>query len=166
MNEWSRTKGDLLVTVKKPLIKNPSVILKGKYTSNFMMNITWCSVSHSSLCRCSLGYYGDPQLPGGSCHPCRCNPSGSVHVNCDRATGQCLCKQGVTGQLCEECEPRHLLVEDECVCRCFLNSLLSQWALVYSSDIYVRVIIPWMFLWCQALFFLWKERNLNNLIFL
>ncbi|KFQ65922.1 Laminin subunit alpha-1, partial [Pelecanus crispus] len=65
--------------------------------------------------RCSLGYYGDPQLPGGSCHPCQCNPSGSIHVNCDRATGQCLCKQGVTGQLCEECEPRHLLVEDECV---------------------------------------------------
>uniref|UniRef100_A0A8C0ES47 Laminin subunit alpha-1 n=1 Tax=Bubo bubo TaxID=30461 RepID=A0A8C0ES47_BUBBB len=64
---------------------------------------------------CSLGYYGDPQLPGGSCHPCLCNPSGSVHVNCDRATGQCFCKQGVTGQLCEECEPRHLLVEDECV---------------------------------------------------
>ncbi|KAJ7414023.1 laminin subunit alpha 1 [Willisornis vidua] len=65
--------------------------------------------------RCSLGYYGDPQLPGGSCHPCQCNPGGSVHDNCDRATGQCLCKAGVTGQLCEECEPRHILVEDECV---------------------------------------------------
>uniref|UniRef100_A0A8B9ZI22 Laminin subunit alpha-2 n=1 Tax=Anas platyrhynchos TaxID=8839 RepID=A0A8B9ZI22_ANAPL len=65
--------------------------------------------------KCSLGYYGDPQLPGGSCHPCQCNPSGSVHVNCDRATGKCLCKQGVTGQLCEECEARHLLVEGECV---------------------------------------------------
>uniref|UniRef100_A0A8C3CQ85 Laminin subunit alpha-1 n=1 Tax=Cairina moschata TaxID=8855 RepID=A0A8C3CQ85_CAIMO len=65
--------------------------------------------------KCSLGYYGDPQLPGGSCHPCRCSPSGSVHVNCDRATGKCLCKQGVTGQLCEECEARHLLVEEECV---------------------------------------------------
>ncbi|KAJ7400530.1 hypothetical protein BTVI_104660 [Pitangus sulphuratus] len=65
--------------------------------------------------RCSLGYYGDPQLPGGSCHPCQCNPGGSVHNNCDPATGQCLCKPGVTGQLCEECEPRHLLVDDECV---------------------------------------------------
>lgn len=118
-----------------------------------------------SVCRCSLGYYGDPQLPGGSCHPCQCNPSGSIHVNCDQVTGQCLCKQGVTGQLCEECEPRHLLVEDECVCRCFLKCLLSQQALVCSSDIYVHMIIHWMFLRCQALFFPWKERYLNNLYF-
>uniref|UniRef100_A0A8C3R947 Laminin subunit alpha-1 n=1 Tax=Cyanoderma ruficeps TaxID=181631 RepID=A0A8C3R947_9PASS len=66
-------------------------------------------------CRCSPGYYGDPELPGGSCHLCQCNPGGSVHGNCDGATGQCLCKPGVTGQLCEECEPRHLLLEDECV---------------------------------------------------
>uniref|UniRef100_A0A8C3XG57 Laminin subunit alpha-1 n=1 Tax=Cyanoderma ruficeps TaxID=181631 RepID=A0A8C3XG57_9PASS len=65
--------------------------------------------------RCSPGYYGDPELPGGSCHLCQCNPGGSVHGNCDGATGQCLCKPGVTGQLCEECEPRHLLLEDECV---------------------------------------------------
>ena len=124
----------VLVAVKKPVIKNLSVFLKINTTSDFVMTIPWHSVSHSSLCRCSLGYYGDPQLPGGSCHPCQCNPSGSVHVNCDRATGQCLCKQGVTGQLCEQCEPRHLLMEDECVCRWFLNCLLSQWALVYSSD--------------------------------
>ncbi|GAB0182708.1 laminin subunit alpha-1 [Grus japonensis] len=46
--------------------------------------------------RCSLGYYGDPQLPGGSCHPCRCNPSGSVHVNCDHATA---CDDNCTGVL-------------------------------------------------------------------
>lgn len=77
-------------------------------------------------CRCSPGYFGDPRLPGGSCHPCQCNPGGSVDGNCDSATGQCVCKPGVTGQLCEECEPRHLLLEDECVCRWFLNCLLSE----------------------------------------
>ncbi|NXY84481.1 LAMA1 protein, partial [Alcedo cyanopectus] len=65
--------------------------------------------------RCSLGYYGDPQVAGGSCQPCQCNPSGSLHSSCDPATGQCLCKPGVTGQLCQECEPRHLLLEDQCV---------------------------------------------------
>uniref|UniRef100_A0A8B9S3L0 Laminin subunit alpha-1 n=1 Tax=Apteryx owenii TaxID=8824 RepID=A0A8B9S3L0_APTOW len=65
--------------------------------------------------RCSLGYYGDPQVTDGNCQPCQCNPGGSAHVNCDRATGQCLCKPGVTGQLCEECELRHLLVENECI---------------------------------------------------
>ncbi|XP_010221580.1 PREDICTED: laminin subunit alpha-1, partial [Tinamus guttatus] len=65
--------------------------------------------------RCSLGYYGDPRVAGGSCQPCRCHPGGSAHGDCDRATGQCACKPGVTGRLCEECEPRHLLVENECV---------------------------------------------------
>lgn len=113
-------------------------------------------------CRCSPGYFGDPRLPGGSCHPCQCNPGGSVDGNCDGATGQCLCKPGVTGQLCEECEPRHLLLEDECVCRWFLNCLLSQGAVLHSSDIYVHVVIPWMGLWCQAMFFPWRKETLRN----
>uniref|UniRef100_A0A8C8SN99 Laminin subunit alpha-1 n=1 Tax=Pelusios castaneus TaxID=367368 RepID=A0A8C8SN99_9SAUR len=65
--------------------------------------------------RCSLGYYGNPEVPGGSCQECQCNPNGSIHNNCDRVSGQCLCKQGVTGQLCDACEPRHILVENECV---------------------------------------------------
>lgn len=119
-------------------------------TPDVMMNIPWCSVCRSSPCRCSPGYYGDPQLPGGSCRPCQCNPGGSVHGNCDGVTGQCLCKPGVTGQLCEECEPRHLLLEDECVCRWFLNCLLSQWAVVHPSGIYVHVVILWVGLWCLA----------------
>ncbi|EMP33411.1 Laminin subunit alpha-1 [Chelonia mydas] len=65
--------------------------------------------------RCSLGYYGNPEMPGSSCQQCQCNPSGSIHNNCDHISGQCLCKQGVTGQLCDACEPRHILVENECV---------------------------------------------------
>lgn len=127
-----------------------------------MMSIRWCSVCRSSLCRCSPGYFGDPQLPGGSCHPCQCNLDGSVHGNCDRATGQCLCKPGVTGQLCEECEPRHLLVEDECVCRWFLNCSLSQGAVAHSSAIYVHMVIPWMGLWCWALFSLRRKEILTT----
>ncbi|XP_062987367.1 laminin subunit alpha-1 [Elgaria multicarinata webbii] len=65
--------------------------------------------------RCSPSYYGDPKAPGGTCQPCQCNPSGSVHSNCHHITGQCVCKQGVTGQLCDECESRHILVGNECV---------------------------------------------------
>uniref|UniRef100_A0A7M4ET92 Laminin subunit alpha-1 n=1 Tax=Crocodylus porosus TaxID=8502 RepID=A0A7M4ET92_CROPO len=65
--------------------------------------------------RCSLGYYGDPEAPGGSCQQCQCNPDGSVHNNCDHITGKCICKQGVAGQLCDECEPRYILVENECL---------------------------------------------------
>lgn len=114
--------------------------------SGFMMNITWCLLPHSSHCRCSLGYYGDPQLPGGSCHLCQCNPSGSVHVNCDRVTGKCPCKQGVTGQLCEECEPRHLLLEEECVCRWLWNCLLLGFGLFhgcFSIDWSILSINAW-----------------------
>ncbi|NWI11441.1 EPI1 protein, partial [Crypturellus soui] len=70
-----------------------------------------CAVSHPSPRRCSPGYYGDPRGAGGSCEPCRCHPGGSTHGDCDRTTGQCACKAGVTGRLCEECQPRHLLVE-------------------------------------------------------
>ncbi|XP_019328886.1 PREDICTED: laminin subunit alpha-1 [Aptenodytes forsteri] len=96
-----------------PVSFSPTCVLKG--VQDYYCDACLPGYEGQYCERCSLGYYGDPQLPGGSCHLCQCNPSGSVHVNCDRATGQCLCKQGVTGQLCEECEPRHLLVEDECV---------------------------------------------------
>uniref|UniRef100_A0ABM5GDG7 Laminin subunit alpha-1 isoform X1 n=1 Tax=Pogona vitticeps TaxID=103695 RepID=A0ABM5GDG7_9SAUR len=65
--------------------------------------------------RCSPTYYGNPKEPGGSCQQCQCNPNGSVHNNCDHISGQCICKEGTTGHLCDECEPRHILVEDECV---------------------------------------------------
>uniref|UniRef100_A0A8B9TDP0 Laminin subunit alpha 1 n=1 Tax=Anas platyrhynchos TaxID=8839 RepID=A0A8B9TDP0_ANAPL len=96
-----------------PVSFSPTCVLKG--VQDYHCDACLPGYEGQYCEKCSLGYYGDPQLPGGSCHPCQCNPSGSVHVNCDRATGKCLCKQGVTGQLCEECEARHLLVEGECV---------------------------------------------------
>uniref|UniRef100_A0A2K5DHR9 Laminin subunit alpha-1 n=1 Tax=Aotus nancymaae TaxID=37293 RepID=A0A2K5DHR9_AOTNA len=68
------------------------------------------------LCeRCSLGYYGNPQTPGGSCQKCDCNPHGSVHGDCDRTSGQCVCRLGASGLRCEDCELRHILVETACV---------------------------------------------------
>ncbi|KAM5222010.1 laminin subunit alpha-1 [Ctenodactylus gundi] len=65
--------------------------------------------------RCSLGYHGNPQMPDGSCQKCSCSPWGSVHGDCDRMTGQCICRPGATGLRCEECRPRHLLVDGDCV---------------------------------------------------
>uniref|UniRef100_A0A8D2L172 Laminin subunit alpha-1 n=1 Tax=Varanus komodoensis TaxID=61221 RepID=A0A8D2L172_VARKO len=65
--------------------------------------------------RCSPSYYGDPKAPGGTCQRCQCNPSGSVHSNCHHLSGQCTCKQGVTGQLCDQCESRHIHVGNECL---------------------------------------------------
>ncbi|XP_068093303.1 laminin subunit alpha-1 [Hyperolius riggenbachi] len=65
--------------------------------------------------RCSLGYFGNPNEPSGSCELCDCNPSGSLHNHCDRVTGQCVCKPGVTGRLCDTCEVRHILLEQQCI---------------------------------------------------
>ncbi|EHB00446.1 Usherin [Heterocephalus glaber] len=41
------------------------------------------------------------------CLPCDCDTSGTVNGSlvCDKATGQCPCKPGVTGLPCNQCEP-------------------------------------------------------------
>ena len=72
-----------------------------------------------SLCfssRCSPGYHGNPLRPGGTCQRCDCSPHGSVHSDCDRESGQCVCRPGATGLRCEACEPRHILLEGDCMC--------------------------------------------------
>nr|XP_035961897.1 laminin subunit alpha-1 isoform X1 [Halichoerus grypus] len=65
--------------------------------------------------RCSSGYHGNPRVPGGTCQRCDCSPRGSVHGDCDRRSGQCVCRPGARGLRCEECKPRHILLESDCV---------------------------------------------------
>ncbi|KAK2859738.1 hypothetical protein Q5P01_004358 [Channa striata] len=65
--------------------------------------------------RCSLGYYGNPSMPGGMCSPCSCSGWGSLHTLCDYLTGQCECKAGVKGFSCDRCEERYVLEGEECV---------------------------------------------------
>ncbi|XP_067834515.1 laminin subunit alpha-1 isoform X2 [Heptranchias perlo] len=74
-----------------------------------------CACPRSNSGRCAPGYYGNPSVSGGRCQQCECNPSGSVHSNCNSLMGHCVCKSGVTGRLCDECEPKHVLVESECI---------------------------------------------------
>uniref|UniRef100_A0A672UXB2 Laminin subunit alpha-2 n=1 Tax=Strigops habroptila TaxID=2489341 RepID=A0A672UXB2_STRHB len=71
--------------------------------------------------RCSSGYMGNPQTPGGSCQECECDQYGSLPVPCDPVTGQCTCKPGFTGWKCAGCEHRHardgmkcISCDDEC----------------------------------------------------
>uniref|UniRef100_A0A8C0EGH7 Basement membrane-specific heparan sulfate proteoglycan core protein n=1 Tax=Bubo bubo TaxID=30461 RepID=A0A8C0EGH7_BUBBB len=71
--------------------------------------------------RCSSGYVGNPQTPGGSCQECECDQYGSLPVPCDPVTGQCTCKPGFTGWKCVGCEHRHardgmkcISCDDEC----------------------------------------------------
>ncbi|KFV88436.1 Laminin subunit alpha-2, partial [Struthio camelus australis] len=71
--------------------------------------------------RCSSGYTGSPQTPGGSCQECECDRYGSLPIPCDPVTGQCTCKPGFTGWKCVGCERRHardgtkcIFCDDEC----------------------------------------------------
>uniref|UniRef100_A0A665TLL1 Laminin, alpha 1 n=1 Tax=Echeneis naucrates TaxID=173247 RepID=A0A665TLL1_ECHNA len=57
--------------------------------------------------RCASGYYGNPQVVGGTCVRCECN--GNVNISeaghCDTVTGECLhCLGNTGGRHCEICQ--------------------------------------------------------------
>uniref|UniRef100_A0A669E7N6 Laminin, alpha 1 n=1 Tax=Oreochromis niloticus TaxID=8128 RepID=A0A669E7N6_ORENI len=100
-----------------PLLNNsfsPTCILEGA-AGDF--RCTACQPGYEGrYCeRCSVGYYGNPSVPGGVCSQCSCTAWGSLHLLCDVLTGECECKDGVKGQSCNECEERNIFQEGECV---------------------------------------------------
>ncbi|XP_068444341.1 netrin-1 [Clinocottus analis] len=42
-----------------------------------------------------------------ACQPCQCHPLGAVGRWCNQTSGQCLCRDGVTGLRCNRCAPRY-----------------------------------------------------------
>ncbi|XP_073827458.1 laminin subunit beta-1 [Musca autumnalis] len=55
---------------------------------------------------CADNYFGDPEVPGGSCQKCDCGNNIDIYDtgNCDRRTGKCLkCLYDTTGDHCELC---------------------------------------------------------------
>ncbi|KAL2085445.1 hypothetical protein ACEWY4_018765 [Coilia grayii] len=92
---------------------SPSCVLEG--VGDYRCNACQAGYEGRYCERCSVGYYGNPSEPGGRCQPCQCSAAGSVHQVCHHLTGQCDCKVGVTGHTCEECEARHVLIQDQCV---------------------------------------------------
>ncbi|KAJ7988354.1 hypothetical protein DPEC_G00322690 [Dallia pectoralis] len=53
--------------------------------------------------RCKENHYPRSTEDHG-CSPCDCNPLGSVTLQCD-AGGRCVCRDGVTGDQCDTCQP-------------------------------------------------------------
>lgn len=56
---------------------------------------------------CFEGSFYLPQNNSFLCLPCDCDKTGTVNgsVLCDKSTGQCPCKSGVTGLRCSQCQP-------------------------------------------------------------
>ncbi|KAG5683541.1 hypothetical protein PVAND_012815 [Polypedilum vanderplanki] len=55
---------------------------------------------------CREGFYRDPTKPithKKACKPCDCHPIGSSGRTCNHTSGQCTCKDGVTGLTCNRC---------------------------------------------------------------
>ncbi|XP_026475097.1 netrin-1-like isoform X2 [Ctenocephalides felis] len=55
---------------------------------------------------CKEGYYRDPSKPIShrkACKPCDCHPIGASGKTCNQTSGQCPCKDGVTGITCNRC---------------------------------------------------------------
>ncbi|NXP79219.1 LAMB3 protein, partial [Ramphastos sulfuratus] len=61
-----------------------------------------CSASQVQVC--PDRHYGDAW---GRCTECDCDFQGTEDVGCDKTTGQCLCRPGVTGARCDQCQRGH-----------------------------------------------------------
>ncbi|XP_036133319.1 usherin [Molossus molossus] len=62
------------------------------------------STAGLSCDHCEDRHFGfDPQT--GRCQPCGCHLSGALNESCHMVTGQCFCKQFVTGSKCDACVP-------------------------------------------------------------
>ncbi|KAM9633189.1 laminin subunit alpha-1 [Trichechus inunguis] len=96
-----------------PASFSPTCILEGDH--DFRCDGCFPGYEGQYCERCSSGYHGNPRAPGGSCRKCECSPHGSAHSSCDGVSGQCVCRPGATGLRCDQCEPRHILVESDCV---------------------------------------------------
>uniref|UniRef100_A0A3Q3NQH6 Netrin 5 n=1 Tax=Labrus bergylta TaxID=56723 RepID=A0A3Q3NQH6_9LABR len=78
---------------------------------------------------CQNGYTRDHSKPLNNrkaCQSCQCHPLGAVGRWCNQTSGQCLCREGVTGLRCNRCAPGYTqgksplrpCIPEECVSYC------------------------------------------------
>ncbi|XP_064894739.1 laminin subunit beta-3 isoform X4 [Columba livia] len=61
-----------------------------------------CSAMQEQVC--PDRHYGDVRL---GCTECDCDFQGTEDMGCNKTTGQCLCRPGVTGPRCDQCQRGH-----------------------------------------------------------
>ncbi|CAH0562710.1 unnamed protein product [Brassicogethes aeneus] len=69
---------------------------------------------------CSDNYFGNPEVPGGSCEKCDCNKKIDLFVpgNCDPHSGVCKkCLDFTAGDHCEVCKPDYFRTAPEQLCQ-------------------------------------------------
>ncbi|XP_016124971.1 usherin [Sinocyclocheilus grahami] len=66
--------------------------------------------------RCNYGFKFLNRTDPDGCIPCGCDPWGSLHQFCNPFTGQCECKDGVRGLLCDTCIPHFYSLNGSGVC--------------------------------------------------
>ncbi|KRT86087.1 hypothetical protein AMK59_1581 [Oryctes borbonicus] len=69
---------------------------------------------------CVDNYFGNPEVPGGSCRPCECNDKIDLlrPGNCDPHTGKCKqCLYETTGDHCERCRGGYFRNSPDEMCR-------------------------------------------------
>ncbi|CAH1774180.1 unnamed protein product, partial [Owenia fusiformis] len=83
--------------------------------------------------RCERGYIGNPRTPGDYCRNegpgplCNCDSRGTrPNSQCDPTTKQCVCKPGVTGQRCDQCETGYFGLSVDGCTKCYCSGVSTQ----------------------------------------
>lgn len=94
-----------------------------------MLYLCFSTLSGARCDVCADNYFGDPELPGGSCQACNC--SNNVDItrpgNCDPKTGHCVqCLFNTEGEHCEMCKKGYYgdAINQQCTGSFVINELL------------------------------------------